>query len=60
MVREGREEAFVQCQAMGQVFLICSCTYFTFTGSYWVVNYYTRFTDEEMEALSDWPQSYCK
>lgn len=54
---ESREEAFAECQAMGQVFLTCPCTDFTSLVTFWAVNYYAHFTDEKKEALSDWPQS---
>ena len=54
---ESREEAFAECQAMGQVFLTCPCTDFTSLVTFWAVNYYAHFTDEKKEALSDCPQS---
>lgn len=57
MVVHKSREAFSECQAMGQVFLTCPCTYFTPLVTFWTVNYYAHFTDEKTEALSDWPQS---
>lgn len=57
VVQKSREEAFSECQAMGQVFLTCPCTYFTPLVTFRTVNYYAHFTDEKTEALSDWPQS---
>ena len=53
MVQKSREEAFSECQAMGQVFLTCPCTFFSPLVTFWTVNYYARFTDEKTEASSD-------
>lgn len=60
VAQKSREEAFAECQAMGQVFLTCPCTYFTSLVTFWAVNYDAHFTDEKTEALSDWPQSYLR
>lgn len=38
LLKEGREEAFVECQAIGQVFFICCFTYFTSHRTYWVLS----------------------